>query len=80
MDSVGAYEAKTTLAALLDRVAHGEEITITRHGVPAAVLVPPPGKRRMQTREAIADIRKLRKGNKLNGVSIRELIEEGRRF
>jgi prevent-host-death family protein len=36
MESVGAFEAKTHWAALLDRVARGETITITRHGVPAA--------------------------------------------
>jgi prevent-host-death family protein len=38
--SVGAFEAKTHLAALLDRVEKGEEITITRRGVPVARLVP----------------------------------------
>ena len=32
MESVGAYEAKTRLAELLDRVARGEEIRITRNG------------------------------------------------
>ena len=40
MQSVGSYEAKTHLPALLDRVAQGEQITITRHGVPVAMLVP----------------------------------------
>lgn len=40
METIGAFEAKTHLAALLDRVAKGEKITITRHGVPAAMLVP----------------------------------------
>ena len=39
MDTVGTSEAKTHLAALLDRVANGEKVTITRHGVPAAILV-----------------------------------------
>jgi prevent-host-death family protein len=37
---VGAFDAKTHLAELLDRVGRGEKITITRHGVPAAMLVP----------------------------------------
>lgn len=41
MRSVGAFEAKTHLAALLDAVAAGEQITITRHGRPVASLVPP---------------------------------------
>ena len=40
MESIGAFDAKTHLSALLDRVARGERITITRHGVPAAMLVP----------------------------------------
>jgi len=38
--TVGAYEAKTRLADLLDRVQRGEEIVITRHGKPIARLVP----------------------------------------
>lgn len=39
-ESVGAFEAKTHLSSLLDRVAGGEEFTITRHGKPVARLVP----------------------------------------
>ena len=42
MESVGAYEAKTHLPQLLDRVARGEEIQITRNGRPVARLVPEP--------------------------------------
>ncbi len=34
------HEAKTTLSALLRRVAAGEEITITSGGRPVAVLIP----------------------------------------
>jgi prevent-host-death family protein len=37
---VGVHEAKTTLSALLRRVAAGEEITITSSGQPVALLVP----------------------------------------
>ena len=40
MDEVGAFEAKTHLPKLLDRVERGESITITRHGRPVALLVP----------------------------------------
>jgi len=40
METIGAFDAKTHLSALLDRVAKGEKLTITRHGIPAAVLVP----------------------------------------
>jgi prevent-host-death family protein len=37
---VGAFEAKNTLGALLDRVEQGEEVLITRHGKPVARLAP----------------------------------------
>jgi prevent-host-death family protein len=37
---IGAFEAKNTLGALLDRVERGEEIVITRHGKPVARLAP----------------------------------------
>ena len=40
MDTIGAFDAKTHLSALLERVAKGERFTITRHGTPVAQLVP----------------------------------------
>ena len=40
MQEIGAFEAKNTLGALLDRVQQGEEIVITRHGKPVARLAP----------------------------------------
>ena len=45
MEQIGAYEAKTHLPRLLDRVARGESLTITRHGKPVARLVPVAGER-----------------------------------
>ncbi len=39
MQEIGAFEAKNTLGALLDRVERGEEIIITRHGKPAGLLI-----------------------------------------
>lgn len=53
MDSVGAFEAKTHLSALLDRVERGEEVTITRHGRPVARLVPVRGFDRAEARALI---------------------------
>ncbi len=80
MDStLGAYEAKTHLSSLLDRVAQGEEFTITKHGVPVARLIPVGSRSRANVRAAIQAIRELRKGNRLEGLKIRDLIEEGRR-
>jgi len=74
---VGAYAAKTHLPALLERVARGEEITITKHGTPVARLVPVVGTTIEQRREAIARIKALRKGQIL-GVPVKEMINEGR--
>src|SRR4051794_37004639 len=42
MTSVGSYAAKTHLPALLERVARGERILITRRGLPIALLTQPP--------------------------------------
>ncbi len=80
MESIGAYEAKTHLAQLLDRVARGEEIRITRNGRPIARLVPEAATTTSDVQAAIDEIREFRKGRTLGGVAtIRELIEEGRR-
>ncbi|MCB2149477.1 MAG: type II toxin-antitoxin system prevent-host-death family antitoxin [Deltaproteobacteria bacterium] len=79
MDTVGAYEAKTHLPKLLGRVAKGEHITITRHGVPVAVLHPFDSEKNADVKAVIAKLRKFRKRNNLSGLSIREMIEEGRR-
>ena len=78
MGTVGTYEVKTHLSKLLDRVEKGERILITRHGVPVAMMVPPTPVRK-SVAEAIADIRGLRGGMNLDGLGIKNLIEEGRR-
>ena len=78
MSEIGVYEAKTNLAALINRVQKGERITITRHGAPVAVLIPA-AKDKKTASHAIADIRNLRKGAKLGGLNLRTLISEGRR-
>ena len=79
MAEVGAYEAKTHLARLLERVAKGERITITRHGVPIAELIPASPTRERPLKETIEALREFRKGRTLDGLSLRDLIEEGRR-
>ncbi len=79
MRYIGAYEAKTHLPRLLDEVAGGESITITKHGVAVAVLVPAVQPAAVSIREAIDGLRAVRARNRLDGVTIRELIDEGRR-
>lgn len=79
METIGAYEAKTHLPKLLERVIKGECITITKHGVPVAILQPPPALKKTDPRKVIAEIRKFRKNCTLEGIAIRDMIEEGRR-
>jgi prevent-host-death family protein len=79
MRSIGAYEAKTHLPRLLDEVAKGERITITKHGMPVAVLVPPGSAGTTDVEATMQRFRDLRRGNRLGGLSIRGLIDEGRR-
>jgi prevent-host-death family protein len=80
MDSIGAFEAKTHFSALLERVARGERITITKRGVPTALLVPIEDRQKEAAAQAARRIRALRKRVKPGKMSIREMIDEGRRF
>jgi hypothetical protein len=48
--------------------------------VPVARLVPVEGAQRRSVKEIIAELREFRRGNRLDGITIRELIEEGRRY
>jgi len=77
MSQVGVYEAKTHLPQLLEKVESGERITITRHGHSVAVLQPVDGSSNSIC-HVIREIKRFRLGKKLQGISIREMIEEGR--
>ncbi len=79
METVGAYEAKTHLPKLLERVLKGEKITITKHGVPIAMLQPAESIRKTEPKKVIAELRKFRERHRLDGLSLREMIQEGRR-
>ena len=77
---VGAYEAKTHLSELLEKVEGGEEFTITKHGSPIAKLVPV--RKKVSVEERAAAIRRIQAlGSRLSlgGLKIRDLIAEGRR-
>ena len=81
MQTIGAYEAKTHLPRLLDRVARGESLTITRHGRPVARLVPVEQDARKQAEEAARRIVERRR--RLGRVPLAELISsihEGHRY
>lgn len=79
MDTVGAYEAKTHLPKLLERVMRGERITITKHGVPVAVLQPPDARKGLDAGSVIAELRDFREKHSIRGMSIRYMIEQGRK-
>lgn len=80
MDSVGAFEAKTHLPRLLDRVARGESLTITRHGRPVAQLIPIPSADRDRAREAAERICGRRQQLKLAPIdALLDTIHEGHR-
>ena len=79
MKTVGAYEAKTKLSALLDLVSAGETVRITRHGVAVALLMPVHDESPLTPKQAAERIRKLRKGKRLGDLSVETLKAEGRR-
>jgi prevent-host-death family protein len=79
MSTVGAYEAKTHLPRLLERVARGERITITKHGRPVAVLVPAGRDAAQPVAATVALLRRFAKGRRLGKRTLRALIDEGRR-
>ena len=79
-NTVGAYEAKTHLSELLEKVEAGEEITITKRGAPVAKLVPVKKEVRKEERVAAIDrIQKLATGLSLGGLKVKDLIRKGRR-
>lgn len=87
MATVTAFEAKTRFGKLLERVANGEEIVITRHEKPVARIIPEGRRNLDDVRAAVADLRELRRkivsrlGRKarLSDSQIKSLIKEGRR-
>jgi prevent-host-death family protein len=78
MITVGAFEAKTHLSTLLDKVAAGEEVTITKHGKPVARLVSAQAIDRERVRDAFDKLKTLRKQTTLGGLSWKALRDEGR--
>lgn len=74
--SVDVCEAETSLPSLLERVEHGEEVVITRRGVPVARLVPAGDS---AVEHLLADLAAVRSRGVAGPESLRDLIDEGRR-
>lgn len=79
MQTIEEDEAQIHLPELLERVQAGEQITITKHDLPVAVLRPAPGVPRQAPGQAIAALRQFRQQHTLGGMSIKEMIAEERR-
>jgi prevent-host-death family protein len=82
MESLGIFEVKTHLSALIDRVEKGEEIVITRHGERVARIIPEKPKKPLSEKEAdeiVERFKKMREGMTLGDISWKELRDEGRR-
>jgi prevent-host-death family protein len=78
MITVGAFEAKTHLSALLDKVEAGESIVITRHGQAVARLVKADVAERDDVDATIARLKALRVGTTLQA-DWKDLRDEGRK-
>jgi prevent-host-death family protein len=85
MATVTAFEAKTRFGELLDRVAKGEEVVITRHDKAVARLVPEGAARLDEVRRSVEGLRQLqqriRRRSKaaLGDREVRAALEYGRR-
>jgi len=82
MTTMSFYEARTHFSALLDQVAAGKTVLITRRGKPAAVLGPPPAAAEKDVKQVVKEMLEYRDRQKqtLGGIRVRKLIEEGRRY
>ena len=81
-ETIGCFEAQTHLPELLERVARGETITITEQGKPVAQLVPVPPEQKPDVKKVVQEMLAYRDSRNLTlgGITVRELIEEGRRY
>jgi prevent-host-death family protein len=76
---VPANDAKTHFAELINRVCAGEEVTITRHGMPVVKMSPVKTQSSVEERKAaIEAMLRDRVDGRLEGMTIKDMIEEGR--
>jgi prevent-host-death family protein len=79
MITVGAFDAKTHLSTLLERVASGEHVVITKHGKPVARLIPESAAKRADMDDTIARLKAARDGIRLGDIPWKDLRDTGRR-
>ena len=78
MEEIGTHEAKTRLSELLAKVRKGEEFLITNRGEPVAKLIPAFKRNKEQILLAIKELKEIQSRNRLDGLKVRDMIEEGR--
>ena len=78
--TITAEEASTQFLTLLDRATAGESVTITRQGMTVAKIISAAEPEMLTPAGAVERLKELRKGIRLNGLSIREMIDEGRKY
>lgn len=80
MKKIGAFEAKNRLSELLEAAENGEEVVITKHGRPVAKLIAVREFDRAKAREAAEWLIEFRKSHSLDGLKIKDLINQGRKY
>ena len=79
MITVGAFDAKTRFSELLEQAAAGEEILVTKRGKPVARIVGVAAEQKLNGRNVFEELKRIRKGARLDGISWKELRDAGRR-
>lgn len=80
MIKVGAFEAKTQFSALLERVAAGEDVVITKHGRPVARLTKADVADKTEVDAAIERIKERRKRTTIGEGGWKAARDEGRKY
>lgn len=78
MPDIGAYDAKTHLPKLLERVERGERFVITRHGKPVAELIPIAARDTAAIARAITEVRAVRQRLARRGVRLQDVLGKGK--
>lgn len=79
MKVVRAFEARARLSQLLEDVAAGESVVITKHGTPVARLVPiAPAADKLRIADAIARLKVFGRRYSLGGLGLKAVRDEGR--
>jgi len=77
--TISVCEAKRHFSRILEEVSEGQSFLVTRYGRPVGILSPVDAKPKMDRKKAIEHFRTIQKRGALKGLSVKEMIEEGRR-